>query len=99
MGELGEMNGLETRMYDARAGKFRTTWVDSMGGSGTGLAWHNEKTNTWQIRSKMNTAFGKTTGKGEVQLVDANTMEWTWNEYVLGGLIKTMEMTGTSRRQ
>lgn len=31
--------------------------------------------------------------------VDDNTMEFTWSEYCCMGLIKTMDMKGTSTRQ
>ena len=99
MGELGEMQGLETWTYDAHSKKFRSTWTDSMGSVGTGTAKYNEKTNTWHIKATSHGPFGKSTIRGQVKFIDDNTMEWSWNEYAMGGLINTMEMSGTSRRR
>jgi len=39
------------------------------------------------------------TMKGWVKNIDADTMEWCWTEYAMGGLVKTMEMCGTSKRK
>ena len=44
------------------------------------------------------TPWGKTKAKGTVTLIDPNTMEWTYTEYAMGGLMKTLEMHGTSKR-
>lgn len=99
MGDFGEMQGLETWTYDTHSKKYRSTWTDSMGSVGTGTSTYNEKTNTWHMKGTSHGPFGKTTGKGQVKFIDENTMEWTWKEYAMGGLIKTMEMTGTSRRR
>lgn len=99
MGDLGEMQGIETWTYDTHTKKYRSTWTDSTGSMGAGMSTYNEKTNTWHMRATSHGPFGKTTGRGQVKLIDANTMEWSWNEYALGGLIKTGEMTGTSRRR
>lgn len=99
MGELGEMTGVETWTYDTHDKVYRSTWVDTMGSIGTGVIRHDEKTNTWRVRATSHGPFGKTTGKGKVQLIDDDTMEWTWTEYAMGGLVKTMEMSGTSRRK
>ncbi|MHC4521404.1 MAG: DUF1579 family protein [Planctomycetota bacterium] len=99
MEELGESKGMETWSYDARSKKYRTLWVDSMGSVGVGTAWHDEKTDTWQFRGTSHGPFGKSTGKGEGKFVDANTMEWEWSEYAMWGLIKTMSIKGTSKKQ
>lgn len=34
-----------------------------------------------------------------MKFIDDNTLEWSWNEYVMGGLFKTVAMSGTSKRQ
>jgi len=96
---LDSMEGHETWTYDAHTGKYRSTWTDSMGGIGTGVSWINEKTNTWYMKAKSHGPFGTTTMKGWVKMIDENTMKWTWTEYMMGGLIKTMEMKGVSKRQ
>lgn len=94
---LGEMKAIETWTYDAHSKKYRSTWTDSMGAVGTGQSWYDEKNGTWHMRATSHGAYGKTTMKGSVKLIDDNTMEWTWTEYM--GLMKTMEMTGTSKRR
>ncbi len=94
-----EMRGHETWTYDAHSKKYRSTWVDSMGSTGTGVATHNEKNNTWTMRATSHGSFGKTTMKGCMKIVDDDTMEWCWTEYAMGGLMKTMEMCGTSKRK
>lgn len=99
MGELGDMTGLETWTYDTHSKKFRSTWVDSFGSVGIGSAKYDEKTDTWYMRATSHGPWGKATSKGTVKFIDENTMEWTWTEYAMGGLMKTMEMKGTSRRQ
>lgn len=96
---LGEMKAHGTWAYDAKAGKFRTAWLDTMGGIGVGTVWHNEKTDVWHMRAKSHSPFGTTTGKGSHRFIDDNTIEWTWTEYAMGGLFKTMEMKGTSKRK
>lgn len=99
MAELGEMQGLGIWTYDTKAKKFRTAWVDTTGGLGHGTSWHDEKTGKWHMKSTNHTPWGKTKAKGTVTFVDPNTMEWSYAEYAMGGLMKTMEMKGTSKRQ
>ena len=99
MEELGETHGLATWAYDERCGRFRTTWADSMGSIGTGTAWYDETTDTWQFRTKSSSPFGKASGTGRVKFTDPNTMDWHWTEYATGGLIKTVDLSGISRRQ
>lgn len=97
MGELGEMQGQETWTYDTHSKKYRNTWVDSTGATGTGEARHDEKTDTWYFRGTTYGPFGKTFWTGHAKPIDETTWEWTFTEY--SGLMKSMEMTGTSRRR
>lgn len=99
MAELGDSQAMEIWTYDTHSKKYRSTWVDSMGSIGTGESRFDEKTNTWHMRATSFGPWGKTTGKGKVTFTDENTMEWSWTEYAMGGLMKTMEMTGTGRRK
>lgn len=99
MGELGTMHGHETWTYDTHTKKYRQTWTDSMGSSGYGEGYYDEKTDTWYMKATSYMAFGKSTMKGHVKFLDADTMEWIWAEYAMGGLMKISEMTGTGRRQ
>ena len=94
-----DMRGHDTWTYDTHSKKFRSTWVDSMGSTGTGTARFNEKTNTWTMRATSYGPHGKTMMKGCITVIDDDTMEWCWTEYAMGGLMKTMEMCGTSKRK
>ncbi len=98
MDGMGDMVGVETWSYDAHSKKFRTTWVDSMGTMGHGTAWYDERAKIWHSRATGHGMMGKTSMKGTAKFVDDDTMEWWFAEYAMGGLMKTMEMTGTSRR-
>jgi hypothetical protein len=60
---------------------------------------HDKKANTWTMKGRSYSPFGNTRGKGKITVVDDNTMEFVWKEYALGGLIKTFEMCGTSKRR
>ncbi|RME37332.1 MAG: DUF1579 domain-containing protein [Planctomycetota bacterium] len=99
MGEMGDMEAMGIWAYDAKGKKYRTFWVDTMGGTGVGTARYNEKTKTWHLKAKIRTPFGDSIGKGTTRFPDADTMEWTWREYALGGLMKVSEMKGTSKRR
>lgn len=94
-----EMEGIETWTYDSHSRKYRSTWTDSMGATGTGVSWVDDKTNTWHMRATSHGPFGKTKMKGWAKVVDDNTMEWGMSEYAFFGLFKTMEMKGTSKRK
>lgn len=94
-----DMHGHETWTYDTHAKKYRTTWTDSMGGTGLGEARYDEANNTWHMKARANTPHGKSTMKGHVKFLDPSTIEWSWNEYMMGGLMKVSSMTGTSRRK
>ena len=94
-----DMHGHDTWTYDAHTNKYRSTWVDSMGSTGMGTARHDEKTNTWTMRATSHGPHGKTTMRGSITVVDQDTTEWCWTEYMMGGLMKTMEMCGTSKRK
>ena len=49
------------------------------------------------MRATSHGAWGKSSMKGTAKFIDADTMEWNWTEHM--GLTKTMEMSGTSKRQ
>lgn len=99
MGEMGTMQGMGTWTWDDRHHYFHTTWVDSTGGYGSGRARTRDNGTTWKVRGKSVSPMGTTTGRGTMTFVDENTMNWEWAEYTFFGLIKVMEMEGTSTRQ
>ena len=92
------MSMTATWTYDTHKKVYRSTWTDSMGGVGMGTA-RISKDGTWTMRATAYGPFGKTLGKGHIKFLDADTAEWKWAEYAMGGLFKTMEMTGVNRRQ
>ena len=93
------MRGHETWTYDMHSKKFRSTWTDSMGSTGIGWATHNEEDNTWKMKATSHGPHGKTMMTGTLKIVDEDTMEWCMTEHAMGGLMKTMEMCGTSTRK
>lgn len=99
MGELGSMTGIEMWTYDTRKKVFRNNWIDSMGSIGMGETRHDARTDVWHIKAFSYTPFGKTSAKGTMKFLDDRTMEWSWTEYAMGGLMKTAEMKGTSKKR
>jgi hypothetical protein len=96
MEPLGEMKSLSTWTYDVKSKKYRSTWVDSMGMTGMGVGTYDEDSKTWKMKATAHGPHGKTTMKGWVKFEDPDTANWYWAEYM--GLMKTMEMTGSSKR-
>lgn len=99
MGEMGTMHAHSTWTYDAKTKRYRSTWVDSMGSTGIGQGWYNDEDRSWRMKATSFGPHGKSTMGGTVTFVDDDTMTWTWTEYMFGGLMKTVEMSGTSRRK
>lgn len=93
-----DMEGINIWTYDGKPGRYRTYWADSMGGSATGTARYHERSDTWRFKSRIDTPHGTITGKGTMRLIDNNTMEWTWSESAMMGLIKISDFSGTARR-
>lgn len=97
MGEdVSEGQGIGVWTYDPKIKKYRNWWFDSMGSNGDGTSTYDAETKTWTMHATSHSADGSSTGKGTIKLIDENTMEWTWTEYV--GLTKFMEIKGTSTR-
>lgn len=96
MGDWEPMKGMETWTYDVHSKVYRSSWVDSMGAVGYGEGKFDAETNTWTFKATSHMPFGKSTMKGKATFVDADTIEMEWAEYM--GLMKTMDMKGTSRR-
>ncbi len=51
MQELGDTEGAGIWSYDAKAKKFRTSWVDSMGTTMHGTTWPDEESGVWKFRT------------------------------------------------
>jgi hypothetical protein len=96
---FGESRTLTVWSYDARAKLFRTAYVDSSGVTMIGTGRYDAASNTWRLHATSRDAAGKTSAKGAVRFPDPDTMEWDWTERRIGGLRKTMELTGVCRRE
>jgi len=96
MADFPETQGMELWTYDVGAKKYRSYFVDSIGMSGMSEARYDEKTNTWHMTSDSYGAWGKSRYTGTLKFTDPDTMEWSMTENM--GLMKVMEMKGTSRR-
>jgi hypothetical protein len=94
--DFPETQGLETWTYDISAKKYRSFYVDSMGMSGMSEARFDEKTGTWHMISTSYSAWGKSEMKGTCRFPNPDTMEWNMTECM--GLMKIMDMHGTSKR-
>lgn len=102
----GENRGMVGRggwTWDANARKYRNWWFDSDGSTATGTATFDAPTRTWHVfMDSHNTLTGrKTYGSGVSRFIDANTIEWTWNEWDNSLRLGTplMEMKGTLSRR
>ncbi len=93
---LGEMIGHETWTYDSKSKRYRSTWVDSMGSSGTGEARLDADTNTWHFKASAYTPFGKNSAMGTAVFLDNDTIELMWCEMM--GMTKTTEMRAVAKR-
>ncbi len=93
-----EVKAIETVTYDPHSKLFRCTATDSNGGTLSGVMRYNDKTGIWRLRATRNSPFGKKSVTGWVKHTDTDTAEWGYSEYMLGGLRKITEFTGTSKR-
>ena len=102
--EVGNMEGvgmsrtLIVWWYDARAGKFRTSYVDSMGTSMSGTAEYDQRTATWECRAISRSRAGAASATGHVRFPNPDTMQWDWVEYSRSGRETAVELTGVCRR-
>jgi hypothetical protein len=97
--DMGSMESMGAWTWDPRAKKFRMVFLDSWGGRGEGVSYYDAKKNLWRMRGKSHSAQGTTHGKGTMRFIDDDTMEWTWSESVMLGLVKVFEGKGTLTRQ
>jgi len=102
MGEMGKVHEFGVWTWDPAAKKFRTWRFDSFGGTRIGTARFNEESRTWAVKSKRKSAWGSSTDRGTIKIVDDNTLEWTWEEWSAWDplrLFKMAEFKGTSKRK
>jgi len=99
MDGIGPMKGTSLMWYDMGKEKFRIVGTDTMGLYGEGWMTYYPDTNCWEMEMYWHDPQrGKSYGKGHVKMVDENKMKWHFAEYDQMGLIKFMEMRGTSKR-
>ncbi len=95
MEHFDETKMLETWTYDAHAKKYRATWTSSLG-LAIAECTYNDKDKTWHMTATDHTPWGQSCLKGTVQVRDADTIEWSVDEFM--GLTKIMEMRFTAKR-
>jgi len=99
-GDMGKMNGVAIWTWDPKAKKYRTFWADSMGSTAVGTGRYNEATKTWHMKGKGHGPMGTTHARGTAKMIDDKTVEWCYKEgFGPFGMIKFMEMNGTSKKK
>jgi hypothetical protein len=96
MKDFPETQGMEAWTYDVKAKKYRSFYVDSMGMSGMSEARFDEKAKTWYMTAHSYGPWGESEMKGTLRFTNPDTMEWNMSECM--GLMKIMDMKGTSKR-
>ena len=102
MEELGKMKGLNIWTYDTKRRKYRTSWFDSYGATAQGTATYDESSKTWKLKAKGSSDWGTSIARGTMTIVDDNTIDWTWTEWMGWDCLRLcpiFEFKGTSRRK
>ncbi len=99
LGKLGDMKALTVWRWDAKSRVFRSHWTYNDGSTGTGKATFNPLTKTWNYTTKGKGPWCSLKGKGTIKYLDENNVLWEWHEWDGTGLVKIMELKGSSRRK
>ena len=99
MGALGKLTGMSIWTWDPSRKKYRMWWFDSFGETSEAMVTYNEATETWHMSGTGQKWGYNTRGRGTLRRIDADTLEWTWQEWDRLGLFKLADMKGLSRRQ
>ena len=97
--ELGSYEMLGIWTYDPTWKVYRNHWYSSYGEVGEGTARFDEKTNTWKMKGTTKSEWGTTHGKGTAKFVTDDKVDWSWTERAMLGLVKVMDMEGTTERK
>lgn len=98
MGPFGRMQGKTLWTYDPAIGKYRMWWFDTLGETSEVVATFDERRDMWRMKARGQKYGRQTSGRGTIRRIDANTLEWTWDEASASGLIRFAKMRGISRR-
>ncbi len=97
MGEDQRMNFLEFYTWDPKVKKYRGLSMTDWGEYGRSWMELEQDGKTYEISAEYTDANGAAKrGRGEMILLDEDTLEWTWTEQGPHG---KMKFKGTSRRQ
>lgn len=99
LGKLGDMKALTVWRWDAKSRVFRSHWTYNDGSAGTGKATFDPLTKTWHYTTKGSGPWCSLKGKGTIKYLDENNVLWEWHEWDGTGLVKIMELKGSSRRK
>ena len=98
MGPLGPMTGMSLWTWDPQSKKYHMHWFDSFGETSFATVSYHAGSKTWRMKARGQKYGHSTAGHGTLRAIDADTLEWTWNETDSLGWINFAEMKGISRR-
>lgn len=96
------MKGISLMWFDSSARKYRMTSADNYGGRGEGVMTYDEKLGKWSMSgTSWDQAGHKSVWSGTCTRVDDRTMQWDFTESMPMslGLVKFVEVSGTSKKQ
>lgn len=98
LADFGPMTGVSIWTADEKRGRFQMHWFDSYGETATGTARWDAGTRTLHIRTKGRNALCNVVNDGTVRQINANKLEWTWEQHDATRIVKYSTMRGTSER-
>lgn len=96
---LKTLSGTMIWIWDPRANLFRIFRVDGYPATGVGTARFDKDNQTWTMAVDAKLPQMDAVAKGRIQIVDQNTLRWTWREWDSLGLVEIVDMKGVSRRK
>lgn len=99
MGPLGPMKGVSIWGWDSQRKRFAFWWFDGFGESASGTARYDSSAKIWHISTRGQSTRCNVKNKGTIKMLDANTLEWTWEQWSAWGFPKYADMKGVSRRR
>lgn len=99
MGPLGPMTGVSIWGWDPQRKHFVFWWFDGFGERATGTARYDKNAKVWHIITRGQSTRCNVKSKGTIKMIDANTLEWTWEQWSAWGFLKYADMKGVSRRK
>lgn len=98
MGPLGQMTGVSIWTWDDARNRYSISWFDSFGETATGHGRYDEATRTWHFQTKGRSSLCDIFAKGTIRVVDADTLEWTYDQWDSWRIMRFSKMYGKSER-